>query len=62
MTAQFHEDQEVEVWCFPDGEWEQAKIVLMVQPDEFGEDVYRVQFPGGTLAVFFASHIREVSP
>jgi hypothetical protein len=56
MTA-FHEGQEVEVWCFPDGEWEKAKI-LGDRP--FGLPGYWIQFPDGTRAVFDAEHIRAL--
>jgi len=55
MTQQFHEGQDVEVWCFPDGEWEKAKIVMETLPK-----TYQVQFLDGTRAVFDAGHIRAV--
>ena len=66
MTAQFHEDQEVEVWCFPDGEWEQAKIVAQYAARTAATTArnprWHVQFRDGTRAVFDAAHIREIDP
>ena len=52
--TQFHEGQDVEVWCFPDGEWEKAKIVMETLPK-----TYQVQFPDGSRRVFDAEHIRD---
>lgn len=71
---QFHEGQEIEVWCFPDGEWEKAKIVNelrwptgdgtyfihSINNDPIGK--YTVQFPDGTCAAFDETHIRAVLP
>jgi len=53
--TQFHEGQEVEVWCFPDGDWEKAKLIW-IWP------TYKVEFPDGSRASFDAEHIRGVDP
>jgi hypothetical protein len=60
----FQEGQEVEVWCFPDGEWEKAKIVRLPHAPHALDDgrKYTVQFPDGTRAVFDAEHIRIDTP
>jgi len=47
----YHEGQEVEVWSFPDGEWEKAKILYPGGDKHVGEWWY-VQFPDGTRGVF----------
>jgi hypothetical protein len=60
----FHEGQAVEVWCFPDGEWEKAKIVRLPHAPHALDDgrKYTVQFPDGTRAIFNAEYIRDRFP
>jgi hypothetical protein len=62
--TQFHEGQEVEVALgkrrWDDGKyWRKAKIVCPAFPaDKHGPEMFDVEFPDGTVAVFDADHIR----
>jgi hypothetical protein len=60
MTQQFHEGQDVEVWCFPDGEWEKAKIVTPRLKAAGLHNCSMVEFPDGARAVFDAEHLRPI--